>query len=260
MAQNNAITSRYFSGQGIVSLATRSTAGDPQGFVNIGNVSALSITQEVTKEEHTESTTGNRSIDAVLQTKTTVGVSMTIDNLSKENLALMSQGSSATVAAGSVTNEAVTAYLAKTVALAHPNVSTVVVTNVAGTTTYVAGANYTVNAEAGSINILNAAAQAAAANPITDLQVLHIDYSYTAYDTVDAFTSAAPERWIRFEGLNTADSNKPVIVDIFKFQFAPFAELLLINDTFAEFVVEGEALSDSTKTTGSKHYRMRIVA
>mgnify|MGYP001598043840 CR=1 FL=1 len=260
MSQNNAITSRYFSGQGIVSIATRSTAGEPQGFVNIGDVSALSITQEVTKEEHTDHTTGNRATDAVLQTKTTVGVSMTIGNLSRENLALMSQGSSATVAAGSVTNEVVKAYLAKTVALAHPNVAAVNVTNTAGTVTYVVGSNYTVNAEAGSINILNAAAQTAAVAPIADLQDLHIDYTYAAYDTVDAFTSAAPERWIRFEGLNTADSNKPVIVDIFKFLFSPFAELPLINDSFAEFVVEGEALSDSTKLTGSKHYRVRIVA
>lgn len=260
MAQNNAISSRYFSGQGIVMLATRDVNGNPEGFVNIGNVSALSISQEQTKVEHTESSTGNRSVDAVITTDTTVSVSMTLEAIHKENLALGMFGSATTVAAGAVTNESVKAYLGKTVALSKPNVSAVVVTDVGGVITYILGSNYTINAEAGSINILDSAAQALATNPITEGQLLEVDYTFTAHDKMNAFTTAAPERWLRFEGLNTADGNKPVIVNIYKFRFDPFAELALINDEFAQFVVEGEVLSDATKTSGSKHYDVTVVA
>lgn len=259
MSQNNAISSRYFSGQGIVMMATRDVNGNPEGFVNIGNVSNLVISQEQTKEEHKESSTGNRSVDAVLTTETSVTLSMTMEHIHKDNLALGLFGTATDVAAGSVTNEVVKAYLGKTVALDKPNVSSVVVTDDTNTTTYVLGENYTINAEAGSINILDAAAQGAATNPIANLQTLHIDYSYTAHDTIDAFTTSAPERWLRFEGLNTADSNKTVVVDVFKFRVDPFAELALINDTFAQFVVDGEVLSDSTKLTGSKYYKIKVV-
>ena len=44
------------------------------------------------------------------------------------------------------------------------------------------------------------------------------------------FTLPIPERWVRFEGVNTADGNKEVLVDFYKVSFDPAAEFDLIND------------------------------
>jgi len=60
-------------------------------------------------------------------------------------------------ASASVSNEVHTAYRDKFIRLQHTKVSTVVVTNVAGTTTYVAGTDYVLYAAEGMIEILPAA-------------------------------------------------------------------------------------------------------
>lgn len=62
---------------------------------------------------------------------------------------------------------------------------------------------------------------------------------------------------VRFEGLNTADGNSPVVVDLFKFSVDPLKELSLISDTFGSFQLEGALLYDATQTAGSKFFRMR---
>ena len=74
---------------------------------------------------------------------------------------------------------------------------------------------------------------------------------------VQAFTSGAAYYFLRFEGLNTADENKAVIVEVFRFSSDPLKELDLISDTLAKFDVEGSVYPDSTKTGAgeSKYYR-----
>ena len=60
---------------------------------------------------------------------------------------------------------------------------------------------------------------------------------------------------MRFEGLNTAEENAPVLVEVFNFLTDPLKELSLISDSVQQFVLEGSVLADSTKTTGSKFFK-----
>lgn len=69
-----------------------------------------------------------------------------------------------------------------------------------------------------------------------------------------ALTEGVAEMAMRFEGLNTAEDNEPVVVEVFKFATDPLKELSLISDNFQQFVLEGSVLADSTKTTGSKFF------
>ncbi len=88
---------------------------------------------------------------------------------------------------------------------------------------------------------------------------LSADYTYAGQNIVEAFTVGAPERWLRFEGLNTADTNSPVVVDVFKFLLDPTKDLDLISDGLQAFVLEGSVLADPLQTTGSKYFRETLI-
>jgi len=261
MAQNNGVVSNYYSGQGIVLLATRDVNGGPEGFINIGNVSDLTISIDVSETDHKESTSGLRAVDLTLTTEQKVAVAMTMESFNQENLTLALAGTGSSIASGTILDEVIVAKVGKTIPTAHMGLSAIVIQDVTDTTTYVLDDNYTINSEVGSINILSTAAQTAAgaANLIAEDDVLHVDYSYAAYENVEGLTSANPVRWLRFEGLNTARTNSPVVVEVFKMSVTPLAERALINEDIAQMVIEGDALYDQLRTTGSNFFRERFL-
>jgi hypothetical protein len=245
-------SSNYLSGQGVLLLATKDgTTGEPNsGFRAVGNVSALSIGNETTEFEHKESQSGVRAVDLTIIQEISVNVSFTMESLISENLALALKGAAADVAMGSVTNQALVGYHDLWTPLQHIQVSSLVVTNTGGMTTYTLGSDYEADLAAGAIRVLST-------GTITDTQALEADYSYAAQETVDALTlSANPVRWARFHGLNTVDQDNPVVVDIFKLEVTPLAELALIQDEIAQMAVEATALSDATRATGSKFFQI----
>lgn len=83
-----------------------------------------------------------------------------------------------------------------------------------------------------------------------------ITYTYGASTLVNALSVGEQSRWLRFEGLNTADSNNLVVVDIFKFTVDPLKELALISEGLGQIVLEGNVLADPLQTTGSKFFKM----
>jgi hypothetical protein len=245
-------TSNYLSGQGVLLLATKDgTTGEPDsGFRAVGNVSALAIGNEVTDFEHKESQSGIRAIDLTLITEISVNVTFTMESLISENLALALKGTAADVAASSVSNEAAVAYHDLWTPTEFINISALVVTNTGGIVTYTIVTDYEVDLAAGAVRVLST-------GTITDTQTIEFDYSYAIQETVDALTvSANPQRWARFHGLNTADVDNPVIVDIYKMEVTPLAELALINDEIAQMEVESTALSDATRVSGSKFFKI----
>jgi len=257
------VANQYFSGQGVLMLATRDVDGKPEGFVPVGNVSALTVGIATTEFKHKESTSGVRGTDLTMIQEIAGTMNITMESLQKDNLALALYGAAATKVGASATAEMVKGYLGKYLALENIQVSNVVVKNTGGVITYELDKNYTVNAATGSIYIMPDAAQTAAgavAN-ITDAQALEIDYDYAEQDVVDALLSGdSPVRWARFEGLNTADGSKPVVVDCFKVGTKPLAELGLINEELAQMTIEAEILSDSLRATGSKYFSVKKIA
>lgn len=83
---------------------------------------------------------------------------------------------------------------------------------------------------------------------------LTVDYTYADQTQVDALTEGASELYMRFEGLNTADENSPVVVEVFRFLTDPLKELALISDAVQQFVLEGSVLADTTRPSGSKYF------
>lgn len=258
-------TDHYYSGQGVVMLAQRDANGNPKGFQPVGNVSDLKISVGVSTLEHKESKSGQRATDLRLTTETKCSLSMTMENFIAANLADALRGTDTNVAAGSAVDVALTCYAGAITALPHINVSDVTVQTTDATpitlTPYPGTGgkwDFRVNEAAGSILINgNAGTRDKLVTVGADgLVALTADYDYATQVHVDALTEGAKELYMRFEGLNTAEENDPVVVEVFKFLTDPLKELSLISDGLQQFTLEGSVLADATKTDGSKFFKV----
>lgn len=253
--------SNYFSGQGVVLLGTRDpVTGKGKNFVPVGNVSDLKISIATSTIEHKESQSGARGIDLRLTTEVKANMSMSMESFNASNLATALRGASTAVAGATVTDEPAEFAKGKIIALEHIGVSAVTISKgVTPLVAYTAGMDdgdwdYKLNASAGSV--------LCATTPVTGALVdgddLTIDYTHAAQDVVGALTEAATEVFVRFEGLNTADGNKPVVVEVFRFLTDPLKELSLLSDTVQAYALEGTILLDAAQD-GSKYFKTTML-
>jgi hypothetical protein len=64
---------------------------------------------------------------------------------------------------------------------------------------------------------------------------------------IGIFTQPLPERYLRLEGLNTAQGNAKVLVELYRVAFDPLKEISFISDDYNKFEMEGSLLADATK-------------
>ena len=227
------------------------TQGSAAGLMELGNASKLELSVKEDKQKLKDfSKPGGGTYSSVSRISEAT-LMMTLNDLNKTNVARAVFGTEVAVTGAAILDEAVVAYKGAIVPLLHPNPTAVTVTNTAASTTFVANTDYEVRA--GGIYIIPAGA-------ITDAQALKVDYTFAAYDTVEAMTSASILLELHFEGLNEANSGKPVIVDIYKAQLSPTKALSLLGDKFADLEVEAEVLADTSKTGAgiSQYFRVKL--
>jgi hypothetical protein len=96
---------------------------------------------------------------------------------------------------------------------------------------------------------------------IADGDPLSIAYTYGNYSAVEALTSGSVIYEMAFGGLNEANSNSPVVVDLYRLKVSAAKALSFIGSDFAALEVTGKVLLDATKTgTGiSKYFRVQMV-
>ena len=213
-------------------------AGAAAGLIELGNASKLELAVKDTKVKLGDFTKPGGGTYASVSRIDSVTLQMTLNDLNKTNVARAVFGTESAVAGAPVTDEAVIAYVGALVPLAHPNPTAVVVTNSDASTTYDVNVDYEVRP--GGIFILN--------GTITDAEALKVDYTFASYHKVEAMTEGSITLALHFEGLNEANSNKPVIVDIYRVQLSPTKALSLLGDKFADLQIEAEVLKDPTKT------------
>lgn len=219
-------TQRYFFGKGRVSLATKdATTGKPKVFTWLGNVATLTASLEVEKLTHNESYTGQNLQDVSLITAKSASFAARVENFDIDALAFGLYGNKVTVAGASVVAEVLASGLAvgDEVMTAHGKISAVVVKDSAGTpATLVLDTDYSIqDATTGRIKILSLGAYT---------QPFKVDYTYGARKDVGMFLNAAPERWLRYEGINLANASSKVIFDLYKVQVDPMSELPFISE------------------------------
>lgn len=231
----------YYSGQGRVYIGQRSAQGQPLALRWLGNVPELKITLNVETVEHKESYSGQRLTDLQLIKGKDGEFSAAVEDFSIENLELTLYGHTSAQTAGTVTGEALPtgAVAGGIYLLAHQFVSSVVVSDSAGTpATLTAGTHYRVLAEQGAIELLS----------VTGFtQPFVVAYSHGAARRLAMFRAAQPEVWLRFDGLNTVDSNRRVIVDLYRVALNPTKDFSLIGEELQKFELSGRVLADTTK-------------
>lgn len=226
-------------------------AGAAAGLMELGNASKLELAVKEEKQKLKDFTKPGGGTYASVSRIDTVMVQMTLSDLNKTNVARAVFGTEAAVVGATVVDEAVVAYKDALVPLAHPGATAVVVTNEAATTTYVVDVDYEVRP--GGLFIL-------ASGAITNAQALKVDYTFADYHRVEAMTTGAITLELHFEGLNEANSGKPVIVDIYRAQLSPTKALSLLGEKFADLEIEAELLKDTSKVgVGvSQYFRAKL--
>ncbi|WP_240127024.1 hypothetical protein [Thermomonas alba] len=235
----------YFSGQGRVYIGARDALGNPQGLAYVGNVPELKVSLSVETLEHQESVSGQRLTDLQL-IKTKKGeFACTLEELIATNLALALYGATTAQTPGTVTAEALPnpVIAGHIYPLAHQNVSAVQIQDSDSPPKPLPAAQYQVHAKHGSLTILDATTGGPYVEPFT------VDYAYGAAQSTAMFTRPLPERWIRFEGLNTADANREVVIDLYRVAINPAKELSIITDELLKFELSGQVLADLSKPT-----------
>lgn len=232
----------YFVGQGKVFIGSRDVLGNPMALRFVGNVPNLKFSLKTDVIEHKESTSGQRATDARIIKGKSADFSCALEDFTKENLALVLYGASSQITTGTVTAEALPLGLAvgDFAALKGQSVTSVVVKDSTPVTplTLVAGTDYELNAEHGSIRILNIGAY---------VQPFKADYTKGAVTSINMLTQPLPERFVRFEGLNIADSNKPVLIELYRVAIDPLKELAMIGENVASFDLSGSVMIDALK-------------
>jgi hypothetical protein len=246
----------YFSGQGRVYIGARDGNGNPQGLNYVGNVPELKVSLSVETLEHQESTSGQRLTDLQL-IKTKKGeFACTLEELIAVNLGLALYGTTTDQVSGTVTAEVLPnpVTLGSLYLLAKQNVSTVVVKDSTATPKTLPAGQYTLNAKHGSLALNDKTTGGPYVEPFK------VDYAYGAAQSTAMFTQPLPERWVRFEGLNTADGNREVVIDLYRVAINPAKELSVITDELLKFELSGQVLADTLKpATGDLGQFGRIV-
>lgn len=244
----------YFRGQGKVYIGTRDANGTPQALRWVGNCPELKLGFETEELEHKESYSGQSLTDLKIVKGKSSSVSFILEDFQKANLAMALNGTALEVAAGTaITGETLggtpaitTLKVGDVFVAAKRNGTAIVVKDSTGSPkTLTKDTNYTIDAASMTITLVDVTTGGPFVGP------LKVDYTPGNSTEVGLFNAPASEYFLRFVGMNTADSSKPVIVDLYKVMVAPTKEFSLITDDLAQLELEGSALLDGTKPSSA---------
>lgn len=229
-----------FSLQGKVWLGNN-VNGKPGAMRWVNDAALLQISATSEEEKRKESYSGQRKTSATLSTGTEVEFTLTLNHGTAKNLALGLYGTVNTIAADSVTGEALPIDLIANdfVILDRGNISNLVIEDSAGApVTLVEDTNYSIeDAVGGVIQILDPAALT---------QPFNADYDHGGSTDITMFTTKAPVRYLMMTGENTVDgSTDKLRVRLYRLKFNPVNTLDLINETFGQIELSGTAVLDA---------------
>lgn len=163
------------------------------------------------------------------------------------SIALLGTAAGVTQSAGTTSNTVVTAVLDKWVALPFARLTSAaqVVTNVAGSTTYVEGTDYLLNRELGWIKALSTGTIPAG--------TIHVDLAYAAITATEiaGATSASIRAEFVLDGKNLADDT-PCIVTVYEGVVASDAAVDFLSDQFLTVPLPGRLVTPTGQTSPFK--------
>ncbi len=237
-----ATTEYYYYGKGKIWAR-------PYGVVNAkwrwyGDVSEATMKASVEKVQHLESYSGSSGLVRDFPLSKALSVDLKLHQLDTDGLADLVYGTVTTVASGAVANEPLpTVAAGDTVKLEFAGVSSLVITDSAGSPVTIAGSNYVLDDRFGSIDFTSLPSSPAPTQP------LKASYTRASQKQLALLTKAQPIIQFRYEGLNLAENNAPTIWEIYKMSTGVLSELALISSgtDVSGVPVSLAALLDSSK-------------
>lgn len=245
----------FFSGQGKLWAALRTISAGPVltvgGFTHLGNCSMFDIGGGAILSQYAKG--GSETRAAADRVSEPMSLSITMEEFAASNLAFLLYGLNSSIAGTTVSNEVVIAHSLKMTPLENINLSSFTsLTNSAVSITYVNGVDYAVKLKAGSITI-------PAGSAIADAQSLKANYVFGAHSKISVGTMIPSNYWLRLEGINIANGNEPVVVDVFDVKFWPLEKLPLITKEHVALSITGRVFYDTYQTDDTANGRlMRI--
>jgi hypothetical protein len=236
-----------FQGRGRIYIAERNNSGIPGAFKFVGCADAFNVALSVETIQHYSKCTSADALDYQGTKTQSAEVNMTLSEWVKANILLALRAVEVPDAtSGSVSGEACgTGFLAGDVYLLgattgqpRTNVSAVSVDDGGGP--LVLDTDYTLNADTGAVTFITATTGAVTA-----------DYTYDDLPYASMFRAGQKDYWLRFDGVNKADGDAPVLVDLYKVQFNPAQNLDLLSDELALMELSGAVLVDANKSESS---------
>ena len=212
------------------------------GYRSLGFCDSVDLAAEQTTVDLYASLNGARNKVRSVITENNTTLSIVLRDAQPENVGLILFGDAIQNAEAAATVETITANLGKNVPLSGvvKDLATVSITDVGGTTTYLAGENFVVNN--GSVFFLED--QTGATNPITDLESVEVTYDKLAEAVIEGFTKSEVTGALYFEGENLAEKGEIVKVWIHKVSLTPAASYqVYATEDFGSFQIDGSALS-----------------
>lgn len=239
------MSDEFYYGKGRFSLAEIDALTGVRGqFRYVGDMSVLTPKFSTEQVKHIESNSGQNIEVASFDISKSVSVDSTFHNVNADNLAMMVRSTVTSTAGGTATAESLGAAVAvgDVVYLANPGVSDLVITDSTGTPlTLAEGTDYEVDLNFGRVTILSIGSY---------VQPFKAAYTFASRKTVGMFT--APQKYYagRFEGLDLANGNAPVMVDFYKVTPGVLQELQLISsgNDVAGVPLTFTALGDQSKS------------
>ncbi|MEQ6471077.1 hypothetical protein [Comamonas sp. wu1-DMT] len=234
-----------FYGQGrVFSRPFGSTGGGGWGWW--GDVSALSFGGTDEQAAHKESYSGQKSKIRSFSIGGDRTLKAVLHQVDPDSLAQQLRGTVSEISAGTVTGEMFPNPVAvgDVIKLDKPyNVSDLVITDSSGSPVTLDPEHYDAYLEHGSIELLSLPTVPGITQPFKAA------YKQAGARQV-AFFNAAPKLiQLRYEGINLAENNEPVIVEFYKVSTAPLQELALITsgNELAGMSIDAECLADSSR-------------
>lgn len=245
----------YTLGKGIVYF-NRKKDSVYWGELDLGNCPEFSFNISLEKLEHFSSRGGLRAKDKEVISQISPGVTFTLDEISAENLALLSLGEieEVTQAVATVTDEQPGgAYKGKMLALANRNIDAASVTvNTAADVPLTEGVDWAVDtdlkdAEIGRVRFLST---------YTGDEGDAVKISYTApetiYNKIKAISDTTIEGFLRFVSDNPVGTQQEL--QIWRVSLTPSGDTAMIGDDWATLSFAGEILKDEAGHPDSPYF------
>lgn len=263
-------TNDYNLGRGIVYFAPL-TNGLPGAYRDLGNAPEFNISVEVETQEHTSSRAGLRTVDKEVTISQQINLTLTIDELNFENLALFFAGDTE----AAYTNPAETANTGGTVLAASVELgrwydivddnnnraygfsatSNLAFDNSTDTQTLTEVTDYTVDKELGRVFIHSSATNIEAGEELTVTWAA--DNAIADVNEVKSLTSTAVSGALKFVSINPVNEDRKTEYQFHQVSLSAEGDFSLIGDDFTQMQLSGTAERNETADADSPTLTIR---